>query len=62
MTSPFLHHLVPLGGLAGLLVMRLFFNLMRLAALLVVASLGLLGLLALHPGTWQALAHLCGLR
>jgi hypothetical protein len=60
MTSSLLQHLVPLGGLAALLVVRLFFKLIRLAVLLVVV--GLVVLSALHPGAWQALAHLFGLR
>ena len=48
MTSTLLHHLAPLGAVAALLFVRLFFKVIRLAVLLVVAGLVVLSAFGLR--------------
>ena len=54
------HHLVLLGGLVALVVVRLFFKVIRLAVLL--TAMAAVVLLRMHAHEWEALAHMFGIR
>jgi hypothetical protein len=54
------HHLVPLGGLVALVVVRLFFKVIRLAVLL--TAMVAVVLLRMHAHEWEALARMFGIR